>query len=62
MEIHPLQEAELRFQRCERPLEEHASPLEVPVERFLSRHRLRGKPRQRRDHHRDGENGEPARD
>ena len=39
------------LQRSERPVDERAAAREIAVHRFFSRQRLRGKPRQQRDHH-----------
>ena len=58
VEVQPSQESELMLQRFKRSIDERSSPREVAVQRFLSRQRLRGKPRHQRDHHGDRQDGD----
>ena len=50
VEADPFQEGELRLQRHERPVDEHASAFQVTVKRLLPRDRLGDEPGQQRDH------------
>ena len=62
MEVHPLEESELRLQRYQRPVEQHPAAVEVAVQRLLADDGLRSEPGQRGHHRRDRGDEERAGD